>query len=92
LYSRSQAKGTRVPLRNSNWQAEAACRDIDTNLFFPESEAAVAPALAVCAGCPVRDECLDFALRTRQDDGIWGGMTEADRRRLRRRIRRSVAA
>ncbi len=75
--------------RNLDWQADAACRTIDTDLFFPASEAEAAPALAICATCPVRQECLEWALATRQHDGVWGGTTDSERRRIRRR--RSVA-
>jgi WhiB family redox-sensing transcriptional regulator len=79
-----------VPSRDATWRARAACRDLDTAFFFPESDADAEPALAVCASCPVRDACLEFALTTRQDDGVWGGTTEAQRKRIRRR--RSTAA
>ncbi|MDQ1438626.1 MAG: WhiB family transcriptional regulator, redox-sensing transcriptional regulator [Acidimicrobiaceae bacterium] len=68
-----------------DWKQRAACRDLDTSLFFPESEADAAPAKAVCTGCPVREACLDFALTTRQHDGVWGGLSESERRRVRRR-------
>lgn len=78
--------------RNLEWKADAACRTVDTSIFFPETEAAAAPALAVCARCPVREQCLDFALDTRQNDGIWGGATEIERRRLRRTRTRTRAA
>lgn len=77
--------------RNLEWKADAACRDLDLDLFFPDSEADSAPALAVCAVCPVRQACLDFALRTRQNDGVWGGHTETERKRLRRRLGRRAA-
>ena len=63
----------------------------DTNLFFPDSESDSGPALAVCAVCPVRAQCLDFALRTRQNDGVWGGHTETERKRIRRRMGRTAA-
>ena len=68
-----------------NWRQDAACRDLDTAVFFPETDEETGAALAVCATCPVREACLEFALVTRQDDGVWGGMTETDRKRLRRR-------
>lgn len=68
-----------------DWRLDAACRDLDTAVFFGETEAEIAAAKAVCATCPVREACLDFALVTRQDDGVWGGMDENERRRLRRR-------
>jgi WhiB family redox-sensing transcriptional regulator len=71
----------------ADWRHDAACRDLDTAIFFPDSEDASesAAAKAVCSGCPVRAACLEFALSTRQDDGVWGGLTEVERRRLRRR-------
>lgn len=68
-----------------DWKERAACRDLDTSLFFPESESDADEAKLVCATCPVREACLEFALVTRQHDGIWGGLTETERRRLRRR-------
>jgi WhiB family redox-sensing transcriptional regulator len=68
-----------------DWRLDAACRDLDTAIFFPEDEGEVAVAKAVCASCPVREACLNFALVTRQDDGVWGGLDENERRRLRRR-------
>jgi WhiB family redox-sensing transcriptional regulator len=67
------------------WRSLAACRDVDTAVFFPETESEVATAKAICAACPVREACLDFALITRQDDGVWGGLDENERRRVRRR-------
>ena len=81
-----------MPTRNLDWKADAACRDLDTDIFFPDSDAQAGPALEVCASCPVREACLDFALRTRQHDGVWGGHTESERRRLRRRLGRTAAA
>ena len=69
----------------NEWREQAACRDLDTSTFFPETDEEAAAAIAVCATCPVREACLEFALVTRQDDGVWGGMTEVERKRLRRR-------
>ncbi len=81
---------------NGSWRSEAACSGIDTALFFPEDESdtharQIADAKLVCASCPVRQACLEFALRTNQPDGIWGGLNETERRRERRRRRRSAA-
>src|SRR3954451_22777043 len=87
-----QKGATPVPTRNLDWKAEAACRDLPTSIFFPDSESDSGPALAVCATCPVREQCLDFALRTRQHDGVWGGATETERKRIRRRMGRVAAA
>ncbi len=69
----------------ADWRLAAACRDLDTAVFFPETEDEIAVAKAVCATCPVREACLEFALITRQDDGVWGGLDENERRRVRRR-------
>jgi len=68
-----------------DWRLDAACRDLDTAVFFPVSDDEAATAKAVCASCGVREACLDFALITRQDDGVWGGLDENERRRVRRR-------
>ena len=78
------------------WRADAACRGEDPELFFPIGStgpvlAQIAEAKEVCARCPVRDACLDFALSTGQAYGIWGGLTEDERRSLRRRRQRAAA-
>jgi WhiB family transcriptional regulator, redox-sensing transcriptional regulator len=67
-----------------HWRRAAACRSADPELFFPVSDSGpsltqAAEAKAICAGCPVRRQCLSFALRTRQVHGIWGGLTERER-------------
>ncbi len=69
----------------TSWRRQAACRDTDTDVFFPLTDEEAGPAKAVCATCPVAAECLEFALASRQHDGVWGGLTETERRRLRRR-------
>jgi WhiB family redox-sensing transcriptional regulator len=56
-------------------------------MFFPASDADAGDAKAVCANCPVREQCLEWALATRQEEGVWGGLTDNERRRLRRRRR-----
>jgi WhiB family redox-sensing transcriptional regulator len=73
------------PVAAQDWRLRAACRFTDPDLFFPVSNAGhsvdqVTAAKVVCAACPVLAECLAFALRTRQAHGIWGGMTEDERR------------
>jgi WhiB family transcriptional regulator, redox-sensing transcriptional regulator len=78
------------------WRAEAACRGEDPELFFPAGSTGpallqIAEAKEVCARCPVRDACLDFALGSGQRFGIWGGLTEDERRSLRRRRQRAAA-
>ncbi|HZJ47628.1 MAG TPA: WhiB family transcriptional regulator [Acidimicrobiia bacterium] len=71
------------------WHAQAACASYPAEVFFPPSDApqAAKAAKLICAGCPVRDECLSFAIDTAQSEGVWGGMDAGERRRLRRRIR-----
>src|SRR4051812_6370525 len=73
-----------------DWTARAKCLDENPDLFFPSGDGGRAQgqierARLVCAGCPVRRECLDVALTTDAKHGIWAGTTPAERRRLRRR-------
>lgn len=72
----------------TSWQDRAACRDRDTDLFYDCDEIGMRRALAVCAGCEVRDECLAAAMTRREVFGVWGGTTETERRRIFRRERR----
>jgi WhiB family redox-sensing transcriptional regulator len=65
------------------WMQDAACRGADPELFFPVRGETTYEAKAVCAGCPVRFECLEYALRHSERFGIWGGLGERERRRLR---------
>jgi WhiB family redox-sensing transcriptional regulator len=81
---------------HTDWRHRAACRDEDPELFFPVSEMGpgarqVAQAKAVCARCPVRSECLSYALDTGLDYGIFGGTTEGERRKLFRRSHAEAA-
>ncbi|WP_307856345.1 WhiB family transcriptional regulator [Catenulispora pinistramenti] len=79
------------------WMSYGACRDEDPDLFFgtdpgfgcygERKAARVArekAAKAVCAACPVRESCLEFAMATPEHDGVWGGLTDKERRRMRR--------
>lgn len=72
-----------------HWYEDAACSSYPSEMFFPPNDApaAVRAAKVVCASCPVREECLAFAMDTVQTDGVWGGMDAGERRRLRRRLR-----
>ena len=67
----------------ARWRELAACHGADLNLFFPERGESAEPARQVCAACPVRQPCLDYAISNRITHGIWGGLTERDRRALR---------
>jgi WhiB family redox-sensing transcriptional regulator len=83
-----------------SWQDKAACLGLDVQLFFgadeeqqAEREAREAKAKAVCESCPVRRECLDYALGNSVRYGIWGGLNEKERAlERRRRQRRALAA
>ncbi len=80
-----------------NWRSAGACLSADPDLFFPISttgpgERQVAQAKVICAGCVVRQECLEFAMSNDLSYGIWGGSTPEDRQRQRRRTRRAAAA
>jgi WhiB family redox-sensing transcriptional regulator len=71
------------------WRSLAVCRGTDPDLFFPvgttgQALVQIARAKEVCDECPVRVECLDYALATNQDSGIWGGLDEEQRRSIRR--------
>jgi len=74
------------------WRDRALCRDTDPELFFPVGTTGMAlvqidKARRVCGGCEVRSECLDYALETNQDSGVWGGLSEEERRAIRRQRR-----
>jgi WhiB family redox-sensing transcriptional regulator len=68
---------------NEHWTEKAACKDKPPEWFFPERGDQAATAKAICAGCPVSTECGDYALRTSQRHGIWGGMAYNELRRVR---------
>jgi WhiB family redox-sensing transcriptional regulator len=72
-----------------SWRAVAACRDTSPELFFPigttgQAVEQIDAAKAVCMACPAQVPCLEFALSSNQDSGVWGGTSEEDRRHLRR--------
>ena len=68
----------------SRWQERANCLGVDPDLFFPERGASTREAKSVCRGCEVRLECLEYALAQGEKFGIWGGLSERERRRVRR--------
>jgi len=73
-----------------DWQADGLCSQVGGDGWFPDKGGATRDAKAVCARCPVRDACLEYALATEQRFGIWGGMSERERRA--ERGRRAAAA
>jgi WhiB family redox-sensing transcriptional regulator len=75
---------------NATWRQHAACRGIDPDVFHPVSEEDAEEAKAICALCPVRQPCLEHALVNREREGVWGGLTDRERRRLIRQRRKSA--
>ena len=66
------------------WQSRANCMGVDPELFFPERGASTREAKEVCRGCVVRSDCLEYALANGEKFGIWGGLSERERRKVRR--------
>jgi WhiB family redox-sensing transcriptional regulator len=75
--------------RGESWKQAAACRGADPDIFYPVVPDDVTEAMAFCSTCPVRNDCLDYALTNREDQGIWGGTTGDQRRRIRREMARA---
>ena len=74
----------------TEWRQLAACRDSEPSLFFPIGSTGpaveqITDAKAICTQCQVREECLQYALQTNQESGVWGGYAEDERRRVRKR-------
>ncbi|PBC86900.1 WhiB family transcriptional regulator, redox-sensing transcriptional regulator [Streptomyces sp. 2224.1] len=79
-----------------DWRHDAVCREVDPEIFFPVGNTGPAllqieEAKAVCRRCPVMGQCLQWALESRQDSGVWGGMSEDERHAMRRRAARNRA-
>ena len=72
------------------WRQHAACRGVDPDIFYPVSEEEAEEAKAICNACAACETCLEFALGNRERDGVWGGATERERRRMIRQRRRSA--
>jgi len=68
-----------------SWQTDALCAQTDPEAFFPEKGGSTRDAKRVCISCDVRDECLEYALHNDERFGIWGGLSERERRKLKRR-------
>ena len=76
-----------LEMLHPDWHRDAACRGLDTDIFFPERGELITQATSVCKGCPVRVECEAQARDQKEDQGIWGGLS-AHERRLRKKHRR----
>lgn len=71
------------------WRRHSACRGLDPEIFYPETDEEAEPAKQVCAQCSVQETCLEYALAGREKEGVWGGATERERRRILRQRRRA---
>ncbi len=78
---------------SNDWMAQGNCADKPPTAFFPSDGVGVEKARKICADCPVKGECLEYALRNRIDHGVWGGTSERQRRRIlkQRRIEAEAA-
>ena len=68
-----------------SWQERSLCAQTDPEAFFPEKGGSTREAKKVCVGCDVRSECLEYALANDERFGIWGGLSERERRKLKKR-------
>ena len=68
-----------------NWKDDAECRDADPDMFFPPEGVNIREARAVCARCPVQEQCLEYALKHNIEFGVWGGMSRREREILARK-------
>lgn len=75
-----------LPVTSDQWQDRALCAQTDPEAFFPEKGGSTREAKKICLGCEVRHECLEYALAHDERFGIWGGLSERERRRLKRGI------
>jgi len=71
------------------WRRHSACRGLDPDIFYPATDEEAAVAKMVCTECAVQETCLEFALGGREKEGVWGGATERERRRILRQRRRA---
>ena len=72
------------------WQYWAACKGVDPDLFFAERGAPTRPAKKICSSCLVCEDCLEYSMTLPERFGIWGGLSERERRRLRRQRRKAA--
>lgn len=75
---------------NLSWRQRAACRGVDPDIFYPVTDEEAEEAKAICGECPVRQPCLEYAITNREKDGVWGGATERERRRIIRQRRKTA--
>lgn len=73
-----------IPDFPPEWVERALCAEVDPELFYPERGGSVAPAISICRACPVRAECLAYAMERDDLWGVWGGVSEQGRKKARR--------
>lgn len=76
---------------DTDWMAKGRCRELPPDTFFPSDGLGVEVARRICATCPVKSPCLEYALAARIDHGVWGGASERERRRILRQRRLAAA-
>jgi WhiB family redox-sensing transcriptional regulator len=95
-HERAPPVGKGVPVRggpmDTDWMADGLCRSCPPSVFFPSDGVGVEVARRICADCPVRAPCLEYALRNGVDHGVWGGASERERRRIARQRRLQSAS
>ena len=74
-------------IKHEPWIALRACSGLPVEIFYPARGEDVKLAKSICRACPVREECLDYAIRVNEKNGIWGGRSERERRRIRRNLK-----
>jgi WhiB family redox-sensing transcriptional regulator len=86
-YSRDRVAHTNeaLLLEPPAWFIDALCAQVDNDIFFPDKGESTRAPKSICAACPVRNECLEYALTHNERYGVWGGLSERERRQLRRR-------
>ena len=77
---------------DAEWMSIGKCRDVHPAVFFPSDGVGVEVARKLCAECPVKEPCLEYAIKNRIDHGVWGGASERERRRIMRQRRLDAAA
>ena len=75
-----------------SWRQRGACRGLDPEVFYPISDEDAGEAKSICGACSAQEQCLEYALGNRETDGVWGGATERERRRILRQRRKTAAA
>ena len=83
---RSGASSFEGRIEDQDWHGRALCAQTDPEAFFPEKGGSTRDAKKICTGCEVRSECLSYALANDERFGIWGGLSERERRKLKRRV------